>query len=141
MCILIHATLISIMSGNFVFVDNATKVCVSGPGLDGGKVNQPCTFSISTKEAGVCDSLNVEFVGPCVPTMSLKSAPGMMINVQYTCTEPGIKTVKYTENHVETLAVKFNNTRVHKFCVKIVRIPINLPRGHNHAHDYLKKQS
>ena len=48
------------------------------------------------KEAGV-GSVNVTFVGPCVPTLSMKWARGRSINVQYTCTEPGTKTVKYTE--------------------------------------------
>ena len=64
------------------------------------------------KEAGV-GSVNVTFVGPCVPTLSMKQACGRSINVQYTCTEPGTKTVKYTENHEATLAVKFNNISMH----------------------------
>ena len=68
---------------------------------------------VITKEAGV-GSVNVTFVGLGVPTMSMKPAHGsMIINVQYTCTEPGTKTIKYTENHVDTLAVKFNNTSMH----------------------------
>ncbi|CAH8522190.1 unnamed protein product [Dicrocoelium dendriticum] len=82
-------------------IGDARKVRVFGPGLKGGRTNQPNHFTVDTRDAGYA-GLGLSIEGPSKAEIECQDKQDGTCSVTYVPTEPGpyVINVKYADAHV-----------------------------------------
>ena len=69
--------------------NDASKVKVTGAGLNGGLVNQTLKFFVEAEGGAGPGPLGVRIVGPSKPTIVADDSSDDGVEISYTCTDPG----------------------------------------------------
>lgn len=70
-------------------INDATKVKVTGAGLNGGRVNETLKFFVEGEGGSGPGPLGVRIVGPSKPTIIADDSSDEGVEIRYTCKDPG----------------------------------------------------
>ena len=70
-------------------INDATKVKVTGEGLNGGKVNETLKFFVEGEGGAGPGPLGVRIVGPSKPSIVADDSSDEGVEISYTCRDPG----------------------------------------------------